>query len=57
MEDVKVTECRLRIDRAREILSDALEAISGPEPEWGKCGALIDMAGDVLPFIKDGEPR
>ena len=57
MEDVKTVQARVRIDAARKHLTDALEAISGPEPDWAKCEACMDMAGDVLPTIIEGEPR
>ena len=57
MEDVKIIQARLRIDAARKHLTEALEAISGPEPDAAKCDAFIDMANDVLPTIIDGEVR
>lgn len=55
MKDTKVEQARIRIDAARKHLTDALEAISGPEPDFSKCEACIDMAGDVLPTIIEGE--
>lgn len=57
MEDVKIIQARLRIDAARKHLTEALEAISVPEPDVAKCEAFIDMANDVLPTIIDGEVR
>lgn len=57
MEDVKIIQARLRIDAARKHLTEALEAISGPEPDVAKCDAFIDMANDVLPTIINGEVR
>lgn len=55
MKDTKVEQARIRIDAARKHLTDALEAISGPEPDFAKCKACMDMAGDVLPTIIEGE--
>lgn len=55
MKDTKVEQARIRIDAARKHLTDALEAISGPEPDFAKCEACMDMAGDVLPTIIKGE--
>ena len=42
---------------ANRHLTEALEAISGPEPDVAKCEAFIDMANDVVPTIIDGEVR
>ncbi len=55
MKDTKVEQARIRIDAARKHLTDALEAISGPEPDFAKFEACMDMAGDVLPTIIEGE--
>lgn len=55
MKDTKVEQARIRIDAARKHLTDALEAISGPEPDFAKCEACMDMAGDALPTIIEGE--
>lgn len=55
MKDTKVEQARIRIDAARKHLTDALEAISGPEPDFAKCETCMDMAGDVLPTIIEGE--
>lgn len=52
----KARAARIRIDAARKHLTDAIEALSGPEPDWVRCSAFIDMAGDVLPYIREGEP-
>lgn len=57
MKDVKAEQARIRIDAARKHLTDALEAISGPEPDWARCEACMDMASDVLPTVIEGEPR
>lgn len=57
MKDVKAEQARMRIDAARKHLTDALEAISGPEPDWTRCETFMDMASDVLPTVIDGEPR
>lgn len=55
MNDSKVQQARIRIDAARKHLTEALEAISGPEPDFAKCEACMDMAGEVLPTIIEGE--
>lgn len=55
MNDTKVKQARIRIDAARKHLNEALEAISGPEPDISKCEACMDMAGEVLPTIIEGE--
>lgn len=57
MKDVKAEQARIRIDAARRHLTDALEAVSRPEPDWARCEACMDMASDVLPTIIEGEPR
>lgn len=57
MEDIKAEQARIRIDAARKHLTEALEAISGPEPDWAMCEACMDMASDVLPTIIEGKPR
>lgn len=48
-------EARIRIEAARNHLTDALEAISGPDPDWPRCSTFIDMAGDVMPIIRSDE--
>lgn len=55
MNDSKVQQARIRIDAARKHLTEALEAISGPEPDFDKCEACMDMAGEVMPTIIEGE--
>lgn len=55
MKDSKVQQARIRIDAARKHLTEALEAISGPEPDFAKCEACMDMAGEVLSTIIEGE--
>ena len=57
MKDMKAKQARVRIDAARKHLTDALEAISGPEPDWTRCKTFMDMANEVLPTVIDGEPR
>lgn len=57
MKDTKVEQARIRIEAARKHLTEALAAISGPEPDWAKCEACMDMASDVLPTVIEGEPR
>lgn len=54
-EEDKAREARIRLDAARKHITKAIEAISGPEPDWVRCGAFIDMAGDVLPVVREGE--
>lgn len=51
----RAKEARIRLDAARKFIADAIEAISGPEKDWARCGALIDMAGDVMPFVKEAD--
>lgn len=48
---VSVVYVRLRILRMRDLLTDALESLSGPDPDFEKCGALIDMVSDISPII------
>lgn len=57
MKDVKAEQARIRIEAARKHLTEALEAISGPEPDWARREACMDMASDVLPTVIEGEPR
>lgn len=57
MKDVKAEKARIRIEAARKHLTEALEAISGPEPDWARCEVCMDMASDVLPTVIEGEPR
>lgn len=45
-------EARIRLDAARRHITQAMEAISGPEPDWLRCGAHADMACDVMPVIR-----
>lgn len=54
-EEDKAREARIRIEAARAHLADAAEAVGGPAPDWVRCGACIDMAGDVLPVVREGE--
>lgn len=56
-EQDRAREARIRLDAARKRITDAIEAISGPVPDWVRCGAFIDMAGDVMPFVKEAEER
>lgn len=57
MKDVKAEQARIRIEAARKHLTEALEAISGPEPDWARCEACMDMSSDVLPTVIEGELR
>ena len=50
-------EARIRIEAARKHLTDALEAISGPDPDWARGSTFLDRAGEVLPIIRHGEGR
>lgn len=52
-EQERAREARIRIEAARGHLADAIGAISGPVPDWVRCGALIDMASDVMPFVRE----
>lgn len=56
-EQDRAREARIRLDAARKHITDAIEAISDPAPDWVRCGAFIDMAGDVMPFVKEAEER
>lgn len=56
-EQDRAREARIRLDAARKHITDAIEAIGGPAPDWVRCGAFIDMAGDVMPFVKEAEER
>lgn len=51
MKDSKAERARIRINAARKHLTEALEAISGPESDWVRCGAHMDMAVDVMPTV------
>lgn len=52
----RAREARIRLCEARRHITEAIEAVSGPEPGWGLCEAHMDMAGEVLPVIRrDGE--
>lgn len=52
----RAREARIRLCEARRHITEAIEAVSGPEPDWGLCEAHMDMAGEVLPVIRrDGE--
>lgn len=52
-EQDRARDARIKLDAACEHLTDAIEAISGPKPDWLRCAACIDMAGDVLPYVKE----
>lgn len=54
-EQERAREARIRLDAAREHITEAIEAISGPAPDWVRCAAFIDMAGDVMPFVREGD--
>lgn len=56
-EQDRAREARIRLDAARKHITDAIEAISGPASDWVRCGAFIDMAGDVMPFVKEADER
>lgn len=47
----RAREARIRLADARAHVTSAIEAISGPEPDWVLCGAHMDMAGDVMPVV------
>lgn len=50
----RAREARIRLVTARDFIARAIEAVGGPEPDWALCAALIDMAGDVMPYVKEG---
>ena len=52
----RAREARIRLVAARDFIARAIRAVDGPEPDWAYCAALIDMAGDVMPYVK-GEAR
>lgn len=56
-EQDRAREARIRLDAARKHITEAIEAISGPKPDWVRCGACIDMAGDVMPFVREAGER
>ena len=56
-EQDRAREARIRLDAARKHITEAIEAISGPKPDWVRCGAFIDMAGDVMPFVREVDER
>lgn len=47
----RAREARIRLADARAHITSAIEAISGPEPDWVLCEAHMDMAGDVMPAV------
>lgn len=47
----RAREARIRLADARTHITSAIEAISGPEPDWVLCEAHMDMAGDVMPVV------
>lgn len=52
-EQERARAARIRLEAARGHIAGAIEALEGPVPDWVRCGALIDMAGDVMPFVKE----
>lgn len=54
-EQDRARAARIRLDAARQHLTSAIEAISGPRPDWVRCEAQIEMANEVLPYVKGGE--
>lgn len=51
-EEYAALEARERIAEARRRLADALEAVSGPAPDWARCSVCVDMAADALPAVR-----
>lgn len=52
----KARAARIKMDAARDHLGKAIEAISGPKPDWTRAQAHVDMAWDIVPVLKqDGE--
>ena len=56
-EQDRAREARIRLDAARKHITEAIEAISGPKPDWVRCGACIDMAGDVMALVEEVDER
>ena len=50
----RAKDARLRIEAARESLSNALREVSVPEPDFEKAQTYIDMANDVVPLLWSG---
>lgn len=50
-EQAKVLDARIRLNTARKLITDAIEAISGPRPDWNKMNVYVDMVQDVMPFV------
>ncbi len=48
---------RIRLDAVRDHITDAIEAISGPAPDWLRCAECMDMARDVMPVVEEGDGR
>ena len=53
----RAREARIRLEAARDFIERAIMAVNGPEPDWALCAALIDMAGDVMPYVKEVDGR
>lgn len=50
----RAREARIRLTDVRAHVTSAIEAISGPEPDWVLCGAHIGMACDAMPVVPRG---
>lgn len=50
----RAKDARVRIEAARESLSNALREVSVPEPDFEKAQTYIDMANDVIPLLWSG---
>lgn len=47
----RAKDARVRIESARESLSNALREVSVPEPDFEKAQTYLDMANDVIPLL------
>ena len=47
----RAKDARVRIEAARESLSNALREVSVPEPDFEKARTYLDMANDVIQLL------
>lgn len=50
----RAKDARVRIEAARESLSNALREVSVPEPDFETAQTYLDMANDVVPLLWSG---
>lgn len=48
----RAREARIKLDAARIHLGDAIEALSGPVPDWVRAQACADMTWDIAPALR-----